>query len=111
MEEHIANEELQTLAGKKLMKGFCLGIAYSASIGGSGSLVGTTPNLLLKGFFDKNYPNGGLNFLTYLLFSLPAAIMVVFATWIVLAIIWLPKRLFIGRKNLIYSKFKNFKVS
>ncbi|RNA06658.1 solute carrier family 13 member 2, partial [Brachionus plicatilis] len=90
-EEHIANEELQTPAGKKLMKGFCLGIAYSASVGGSGSLVGTTPNLLLKGFFDTNYPDGGLNFLTYLLFSLPAAAMVVLASWIVLAVIWLPK--------------------
>ena len=37
----------------KLIKGFCLSITYSASIGGTGSLVGTTPNLLLKGYYDK----------------------------------------------------------
>lgn len=88
------------------MKGFCMGIAYSASIGGSGSLVGTTPNLLLKGFFDKNYKDGGLNFLTYLLFSLPAAIIVVLASWIVLMIIWLPKRLFYGKKIIKNSNLK-----
>ena len=41
-----------TQAARNLMKGFCLAIAYSASTGGAGSLVGTTPNLLLKGYMD-----------------------------------------------------------
>jgi sodium-dependent dicarboxylate transporter 2/3/5 len=37
------------------MKGFCLAIAYSASTGGAGSLVGTTPNLILKGHIRTIY--------------------------------------------------------
>jgi Na+/H+ antiporter NhaD/arsenite permease-like protein len=50
--------------------GFCLAIAYSASTGGAGSLVGTTPNLLLKGYFDDHYEDGGLNFITYMAYRL-----------------------------------------
>ena len=46
------DELAPTEAATKLMKGFCLAIAYSASTGGAGSLVGTTPNLLLKGYMD-----------------------------------------------------------
>lgn len=81
-----------TKAAVKLMKGFCLGIAYAASIGGAGSLVGTTPNLLLKGYFDEKYPEGGLNFLTYMAFSCPVSIIMVFFTWIIMCVIWLPRK-------------------
>jgi sodium-dependent dicarboxylate transporter 2/3/5 len=56
------------------MRGFCLGIAYSASIGGAGSLVGTTPNLVLKGHFDKFHKDANLNFVTYMAFSLPISV-------------------------------------
>ena len=44
---------LATKQAKDLMTGFCLSITYSAGIGGTGSLVGTTPNLLLKGHYDE----------------------------------------------------------
>lgn len=81
-------------------KGFCLGIAYSASTGGAGSLVGTTPNLLLKGYFDDHYPDGGLNFITYLGYSLPVSIIMITLIWIILALIWLP------RKFVFFERFK-----
>jgi sodium-dependent dicarboxylate transporter 2/3/5 len=74
------------------MKGFCLGVAYACSAGGAGSLVGTQPNLILKGFFDANYPKAGLNFLSYMAFALPVSAILVVAIWIVLALLWLPKR-------------------
>ncbi|CAF1554290.1 unnamed protein product, partial [Adineta ricciae] len=32
--------------------GFLLAVAYSSSIGGLSSLVGTTPNVYLKGFVE-----------------------------------------------------------
>ncbi|CAF4739590.1 unnamed protein product [Rotaria sp. Silwood1] len=37
---------------------FLLGIAYSSSIGGLSSLVGTTPNIYLKGFVDRHISDG-----------------------------------------------------
>jgi len=73
------------------MKCFLLSLSYSASIGGSGSLVGTAPNLILKGFYDQNYPNGGLNFLTFMLYSLPCGILMIFISWLIM----LPKQNFI----------------
>ena len=87
-EEDLPNTE----AAHKLMKGFCLAIAYSASTGGAGSLVGTTPNLLLKGYMDDKYPDGGLNFLTYFAYALPVSVIMITSCWIVLAFLWLPRR-------------------
>ena len=46
------SSEKHKLAADKMMKGFLLSISYAASVGGTGSLVGTSPNLLLKGYYD-----------------------------------------------------------
>ncbi|MFQ3610131.1 MAG: SLC13 family permease, partial [Fimbriimonadales bacterium] len=47
-----------------------LGIAYSASIGGVGTLIGTAPNALLAGFLRENY-NYALNMANWLFVGLP----------------------------------------
>lgn len=47
-----------------------LGIAYSASIGGVGTLIGTAPNALLAGFLRENY-GYSLNMLNWLSVGLP----------------------------------------
>jgi sodium-dependent dicarboxylate transporter 2/3/5 len=74
------------------MKGFCLAICYSASIGGAGSLVGTTPNLILKGHFEQFHPKADLNFVTYMGFALPISVIMIMVLWIVLTLLWLPKK-------------------
>ncbi|CAF3580390.1 unnamed protein product [Adineta steineri] len=38
---------------KNIKKAFLLSVAYSASVGGISSLVGSAPNIFLKGFIDK----------------------------------------------------------
>lgn len=81
-----------TIAAKKLMKGFCLSIAYAASTGGAGTLVGTAPNLVLKGFVEANYPNSKLSFLTYMAYSLPVAFIMITLSWVSLVLLWLPKK-------------------
>ena len=83
---------LKSEAAQKLLKGFCLSITYSASIGGTGSLVGSAPNLLLKGFYDEHYPEGGLNFLTYMVLAFPISVIMIFLTWIWMIFLWLPRK-------------------
>jgi sodium-dependent dicarboxylate transporter 2/3/5 len=82
----------ESVEAKKLMKGFLISLTYSSSIGGSGSLVGSTPNLILKGFYDEYLPKAGMNFFTYMLYALPSAIIMVIFTWLVLSFIWIPRR-------------------
>jgi sodium-dependent dicarboxylate transporter 2/3/5 len=74
------------------MKGFCLSIAYAASTGGAGTLVGTAPNLVLKGFVEANYPNSKLSFLTYMAYSLPVAFVMITLSWVSLILLWLPRK-------------------
>ena len=59
-----------------------LGIAYSASIGGIGTLVGTPPNIVMAGFFKKLYPAAPeINFLQWMALGLPLVILFVPITW------------------------------
>ena len=42
---------------KLIQKGFALAVAFSATIGGSGCLIASMANIVLKGYFDERYPN------------------------------------------------------
>ena len=63
--------------GKALM----LSIAYSASLGGIGTLIGTPPNALLAGAIDKIF-GIEISFAQWMLFGVPFS-------WIFIIIVWL----------------------
>ena len=65
--------------GKALM----LGIAYSASIGGVSTLIGTPPNLVLAGVISEIY-GYEITFSEWFLFGLPISITLLFFCWIYL---------------------------
>ncbi|CAF1545528.1 unnamed protein product, partial [Adineta steineri] len=71
-----------------IKKGFLLAVAYSATIGGLSSLVGTAPNIFVKGFADSQYKNTAfrINFLNFLLFALPVALLMLVICWLWLQI-------------------------
>ncbi|CAF1592513.1 unnamed protein product, partial [Adineta ricciae] len=77
-------------------KGFLLSVAYSATIGGLSSLVGTAPNIFVKGFADNHYKNSAfrINFLNFLLFALPVALLMLVLCWLWLQIQYNAKELF-----------------
>ncbi|CAG0896408.1 unnamed protein product [Darwinula stevensoni] len=60
-----------------------LAVAYSAGLGGTGTLTGSTPNLLLKGFVDEIYgSDAGLNYGSWLAFSVPGMLLNVILAWL-----------------------------
>lgn len=65
--------------GKALM----LSIAYSASIGGIATLIGTPPNLVLAGFVQEVY-GIEITFFQWLMFGLPISVILLYVSWIYL---------------------------
>ncbi|MGM0939616.1 MAG: SLC13 family permease [Bacillota bacterium] len=74
--------------GKALM----LSIAYSASIGGVATLIGTPPNAALAGVINEMY-NIQLSFSTWMLFGVPIAWGFIFIIWFYLVRIAFPLKL------------------
>lgn len=70
----IANEN--HLFGKALM----LAIAYSASIGGIATLIGTPPNLVLAGVVLNTY-GYEITFLQWFMFGFPISLLLLFICW------------------------------
>lgn len=60
-----------------------LGIAYSASIGGLGTPIGTPPNLFVVSFMRETY-GIELSFLSWMMFGIPAVLVMVPLCWLVL---------------------------
>lgn len=73
----IENENL--IFGKALM----LSIAYSASIGGIATLIGTPPNLVLAGVIKQTY-NIEISFSQWFFFGFPISLILLFTCWIYL---------------------------
>ncbi len=77
----------------RLAKNFALasilGIAYAASLGGMGTLVGTAPNIQLAGFF-KNSIGQELSFARWLWIGLPIVAMLTPLTWLMLTRVLFP---------------------
>ena len=60
-----------------------LAIAYSASIGGMASLIGTPPNLVLAGVLEKSYAIE-LTFAKWFGFGFPISITFLIIAWLYL---------------------------
>ncbi len=69
-------EDENLIFGKALM----LAIAYSASIGGVATLIGTPPNLVFAGILEEQY-NMEITFSKWMLYGLPISIILLFICW------------------------------
>src|SRR5210317_1414667 len=82
----ISQIEDQTIEGGKVKNsysiGLLLGVAYSASIGGMMTLVGTPPNLSFTRIFQIMFPGAPeISFADWMIFALPAGIIMFLFAW------------------------------
>ena len=62
-----------------------LGLAYSASIGGVGTLIGTAPNIVFAGFYKNLYPeNPEISFAGWMAMAIPVVVLFIPIVWIYL---------------------------
>jgi solute carrier family 13 (sodium-dependent dicarboxylate transporter), member 2/3/5 len=87
IEENMGSEK----SGKYAV-GLLLGIAYSASIGGVATLVGTPPNLSFIRIASIIFPEmTEISFSDWFIFALPVTILLFLAAWLLLFYMYRPK--------------------
>ncbi|XP_035233980.1 solute carrier family 13 member 2-like, partial [Stegodyphus dumicola] len=65
-------------------------ICYSANIGGTGTITGTSPNLVLKGFLEEFYPESNeITFATWMMYNVPGMVVCVVSGWFYLWMIYI----------------------
>ena len=62
-----------------------LGLAYSASIGGVGTLIGTPPNIVFAGFYKNSFPDQPeITFFRWMIFAVPVVLVFLPLVWLYL---------------------------
>ncbi len=80
LEESIGNKEVS-----KYSIGLLLGVAYSASIGGIATLVGTPPNLSFARIFQISFPEApDISFAQWFFFAFPISVVFISIVWLYL---------------------------
>ncbi|MGL2562241.1 SLC13 family permease [Helicobacter pylori] len=69
-----------------------LGIAYSASIGSLGTLIGTPPNALLAGYMKTAF-NIEIDFAQWMVFGTPLAFIMLILSWLLLTYVIFPLKI------------------
>ena len=75
-----------------------LGIAYSASIGGLGTPIGTPPNVIFMGVYREAMDGKEVPFLEWMKVGVPAVVLLLPAAWL-----WLTRKLGRGRELTVPS--------
>ncbi|NPS34546.1 SLC13 family permease [Helicobacter pylori] len=84
-----------------------LGIAYAASIGSLGTLIGTPPNALLAGYM-KTALNIEIDFAQWMVFGTPLAFIMLILSWLLLTYVIFPLKIkeIPGGKEVIRAELK-----
>jgi solute carrier family 13 (sodium-dependent dicarboxylate transporter), member 2/3/5 len=96
-------EEFDSNFGKAIM----LGIAYSASIGGLATLIGTPPNVIFASMINQMFDTE-ITFASWMAFGVPLTVLLITITWIYLVKVGFPMKMksIPGGREVIISEKK-----
>jgi solute carrier family 13 (sodium-dependent dicarboxylate transporter), member 2/3/5 len=101
----ILKEETLGSANPKFGAALMLGIAYSASIGGLGTIIGSPTNLIFSGMMDKIFPLAPkFGFLSWLQVGIPIMVLFLPLVWYYLVRFFKIKGSIPGNKELIENE-------
>lgn len=87
------NELMNNRSSARFSVGILLGIAYSASVGGMATMVGTPPNLSFMRIFHIYFPDlPEISFYKWMLFAVPVAVLMFVFVWAFLYMLFRPKK-------------------
>ena len=93
---------------RKFAIGIFLGIAFSASIGGIATLIGTPPNLSFVRIFTIFFPNAPeISFAQWFFFAFPVSVFFLFVAWILLSFIFCKNRGFTLDKQIFQDQYRS----
>jgi len=70
---------------EKIGAAFLVGLAYSATIGGMSTIVGTPTNMIFTGYWESNYPlREPISFLRWCAFGIPFSLLMLVSGFLVL---------------------------
>ena len=77
-----SEEKFRSPSYRRFCKALMLGVAYSANIGGTATLIGTGPNIVLSGYFNSNFPLAPpLDWGRWFIFAFPCALTALLCAW------------------------------
>ncbi|HEX8515714.1 MAG TPA: SLC13 family permease [Bacteroidia bacterium] len=102
IEKHFKEEK----HSHKMASALLIGLAYSATIGGMATLVGTPTNMIFLREYTENYPqNNDMNFLSWFVIGFPVAFVFLLIAFLVL------KKMFIHKESELIIDKKYFRDS
>lgn len=101
-------ETLTPKEARKYSTALLLSVAYSASIGGTATLVGTPPNLSFARIFNITFPGGPeISFAQWFMFAFPLAAAFLIILWIIISLTSLPAKGSFKLGGIFEEQYKN----
>jgi sodium-dependent dicarboxylate transporter 2/3/5 len=100
LEEHLSEKALTRYA-----TGLFLAVAYSSSVGGMSTLVGSPTNLVCPKILTLLYPGApDISFTSWMVFALPISLIMLLAVWLVIHLRFRPREKWQGVERDHFSK-------